>query len=178
MRYTEIMLSSIILFLIYQVFIKKSIKDITNQLPKHRHRTFPTRTLAQISQIVVHHSAGNVDDQVRDIAEYHIGPNHVCDQGCPGILYHFVIDRKGNAYQVNKLTSVSYHAAGHNTKSVGICFIGNYDEIRPTKKQIRAFRMIVRHINKKVGKELAITTHGKTCGTCTACPGTNLEAAI
>lgn len=166
------------LFILYLILFYKKIENIADKLPKHAFRKFSKRSLSDIEQIVVHHSAGNENDSIEQIANYHIGSNHVCDEGCPGILYHFMIDRQGNVYQVNALTSITWHLSGQNTRSVGICFIGNYDNYKPTKKQLRAFTKAVRYVNRQVGKTLSITTHSKACSGCTACPGQNLKSIV
>ena len=177
MRWQQVLLIALVVYLLSRVF-GHGISNITNRLPRHSQRRFPSRNLAQIEQIVVHHSGGPSEQSIEEIARYHIGPNHVCASGCPGILYHFAITRQGQAYQVNKLETIAWHLAGQNTKSVGVMLIGNYDEYPATAQQLKALRKVIRFIEKKVGRKLPLTDHGTQCNGCTDCPGDYLQEQI
>lgn len=177
MSYREVFIITLLVFLLYGLF-GRGIQKITRSLPRHPTKRFPRRQLNQIQQIVVHHSAGPLTQTIRDIARYHVGPNHVCSSGCPGILYHFAITRNAKAYQVNDLETIAWHLAGQNTKSVGIVLIGNYDQYPATDTQLRALRKVIRAIEKKVGRQLLVTDHGMECGGCTDCPGDYLQEQI
>lgn len=177
MKWREIVLTAIVVLLLYRLF-RQRIRIITGLLPKHPTKRFNRRSLSQIEQVVIHHSAGPAQQTPRQIARYHIGSNHVCADGCPGILYHYLIDRSGRAYQVNDLEAITYHAAGQNTRSVGICFIGNYNEYPPTDRQLRSLERIIDQVEKKVKRTLYRTTHQNTCGGCTECPGDYLQFKI
>lgn len=146
--------------------------DLRNKLPVHPDRKYNRRHLSQIDTIVVHHTAGPVTQTPFDIADYHTGANHICDAGCPGIAYHFLMDRSGMVYQVNDLETVSYHVSGANTKSVGISLIGNYSEIQPTRTQRKRLKQIIRHVEREVGQKLALTAHRDYKNT--ECPGKNI----
>ncbi len=161
--------------LVFNFTTSAGIKNITDQLPRHASKKYAKRQLSQIEQIVVHHSAGNESDTPEDIARYHVGPNHICPTGCPGIAYHFVINRAGEAFQTNALETISYHIENPNTQSVGLCFIGNYDNIEPTAAQLNAAKRIVKYVNRKTGKKLNLTNHKDACGNCTRCPGIHLD---
>ncbi|PHN06163.1 peptidoglycan recognition protein family protein [Flavilitoribacter nigricans] len=147
--------------------------DLRTKLPVHPERKFSRRSLSQIDTIVVHHTAGPVTQTPADIARYHTGPgNHICAEGCPGISYHFLIDRAGLVYQVNDLEAVSFHVSGANTRSVGICLIGNYSQIEPTATQLRRLRQTIRLVERKAGRQLNLTAHRDYKAT--DCPGDNI----
>lgn len=177
MRWPKVLTFTLIMYVLHRYW-RNSIRNISMYLPKHKTRRFARRDYAEIEQIVVHHSGGPLDQSISDIARYHIGPNHVCAQGCPGILYHYAITRKGEAFQVNQLTTIAWHLAGQNTKSVGVVFIGNYDEYPASVAQLKALKRVIRAIEEKVGRRLAVTDHGTQCSGCTNCPGEYLLTQI
>lgn len=172
-RLVVILLFIILFAVIVAASSPSGIKNITNQLPKHPGRKYQTRSLSQIVRVVIHHTAGPVTQTPEDIARYHTGPNHICDEGCPGIAYHYMIDRNAAVYQVNSLETVSYHVSGQNTASVGICLIGNYDQIEPTEAQMNAVIRVIRSINRKLGRNLEIAGHRDFANK--SCPGDHVD---
>ena len=155
------------------------IVDLRGQLPKHPTRQFPRRSLSAIEQIVVHHSAGNSQETVESVNRYHIGPNHVCDSGCPGVLYTLMVDRKGVLYPLHDFEVITYHIQDQNTKSLGICVLGNFEQEEPSAVQLKALQRGISYVQQRLGRKIPVTTHGTTCTACnTDCPGTNLERKI
>lgn len=152
-----------------------TIKDITDNLPKHPTKEFAKRSLSQIQEIVIHHTAtDSVATSIESIAHYHVSPNnHICDDGCPGISYHFMINHKGEIYQTNQLETISYQCGGCNTTTIGVCLIGNFDNEIPTQKALTATHETIRYINQRLGRNLIVSGHRdhKT----TSCPGTNIN---
>lgn len=171
----HILAGLLVLLLLWWLLKRKfMISNITFILPKHPTRRYATRRLDQIGIIIIHHTAGPTTQTPKDIATYHTKPgNHICSDGCAGVGYHYMIDRAGQGYQVNSLHTVSYHVAGHNTTAVGICFIGNYDNILPTEKQLQTCKDIIRMINREVGKELPIMGHRDFADK--NCPGAHVD---
>jgi N-acetylmuramoyl-L-alanine amidase len=110
-----------------------TIEDVVDSLPQHETERYRTRSLDQITHLVVHHSATRPDVSAERMARY-----HVQDLGWPGIGYHFVIDEDGTINRTNELASVSYHAVQANAYSVGICFTGNFTEAIPPEAQLDA----------------------------------------
>lgn len=150
------------------------LRDLRGSLPVHPDRRYDRRNLAQIEEAIVHHSAGPVNQSIAEIATYHSSPgNHICADGCPGIAYHIMIDRAGRAYQVNDLEAISFHVSGQNTRSVGICLIGNYDELQPTAQQLKTIQKSIKWLNRVVGKNLEIGGHRDFANK--SCPGNNID---
>jgi len=48
------------------------------------------------------------------------------NNGWIDIGYHFVVGEEGNVYERRGWTSVGAHAAGCNSRSIGIAFIGDF----------------------------------------------------
>lgn len=152
--------------------------DRRKVLPTGAGRQYARRSLSDIDQIVIHHSATPADTSIESIARYHIGPNHICADGCPGIAYHFMIGPDGKTYQVNDLEAVSYHVSGANTRSVGICLLGNYEEYPPTDLQYRRVIGLIRYLEAKTGRLLDVIGHKEASGANTQCPGANVDLEL
>lgn len=145
------------------------IKDLRGSLPKHPTKKYDRRQLAAIQQVIIHHTTGPITQTPKTVANYHIGPNHISNEGIPGIAYHFIIDRAANVFQTNDLETISWHVSGQNTRSIGVCFIGDYDELAPTTKQMLQLIKLIRYLNRKLGKILDIAGHRDYASK--SCPG-------
>ncbi len=112
---------------------KPPIQDIVDALPRHASNRYPTRSLADINQIVIHHTATSPTITPERLAEYMVRKANK-----PGISYHFVVAADGAIYQTNRLETVSDHAFARNQGSVGVCFPGNFTNAIPTTAQLEA----------------------------------------
>lgn len=93
----------------------------------------PTTASGGVKLAVVHHtvnsntySASDVPAMLASIYAYHTGTNRWCDVG-----YNFLVDRFGRTWEgrsggVDKAI-VGGHAAGFNTGTVGVSFLGQYE---------------------------------------------------
>ncbi|MEL6837155.1 MAG: peptidoglycan recognition family protein [Bacteroidota bacterium] len=154
------------------------VRDIRQKLPKHPTKRFGRRKKSKITGIVLHHSAGGIHDTPWDIADYHVGPNHISDTGTPGVNYTVIIDRKAKIYWCNDLEAITWHVSGQNTENASICVIGDYEMDEPTKAQLRAVKSAKRWLEWRVGKRLPMQGHDQACGGCKDCPGKNLKTAM
>lgn len=112
------------------IYFIPTIINIVNDLPKHPTRKWNQRKLTDIKKIIVHHSDTTATYEgikdMKQIAQYHISPNHISPQGCPAICYSLIIDKAGNIYQTNEFTSITWHAKGQNTNGLGVCLLGGF----------------------------------------------------
>ncbi len=108
------------------------IEVVVDALPRHKTKQYATRSLSAIQNLVIHHTAVPATVSLEKVAAYHVN-----SQGWPGVGYHFYISADGAIQQCNHLTTVSYHAAGINTRSVGISFAGNFTSEPPPASQIQ-----------------------------------------
>ena len=103
--------------------------------------------------IVIHHSASS-SGSVQSFDRFHT------KQGYGGIAYHFVIGNgKGmkdgeveETFRWKKQmtgTHVSVNAWDSNIFGIGICLVGNFENTKPTKKQIQSLTKLVKKLRKK-----------------------------
>ena len=76
--------------------------------------------MRKITEIIIHCSATTEgkDFTVEDIDRWHR------QRGFNGIGYHFVIYRDGSIHAGRSKRQIGAHCKGHNTISLGICYIG------------------------------------------------------
>lgn len=130
-------------------------------LPTHKTRKWKQRKRTEINEIIVHHSAivcgrGRGINHIKNIAKYHITPgNHISKNGCPGICYHWVIDRNGFIYKTSSHTNITWHCKRHNYKSIGICLLGFFSvgKQRPSEEQINSLHQLLSYLINDFGLE-------------------------
>lgn len=76
-----------------------------------------------ISEIIIHCSAtpAGRDVTVKDIDRWHK------QRGWQGIGYHYVVYLDGSVWIGRDVDKIGAHAKGHNTGSIGICYVGGLD---------------------------------------------------
>lgn len=150
-----------------------TINDITAKLPKHPTKKYGTRSRSAIQQIVVHHSAtpsSAAGSTPQAYAKYHIE-----QRGWAGIGYHFVIQPNGTIYQTNALTTVSNHVQNANTRSIGICLSGNFDQETPTGAAVGSLIWLIRSLSQDLGRQLPLRAHNEFAPK--SCPGAGISVA-
>ncbi len=111
--------------------------------------------------IILHHAAaGNCPaDNIHSI--------HL-KNGWAGIGYHYYIRKDGSIYTGRPEAAVGAHASGYNSRSVGICFEGNFENEIMNEIQIKAGRELVCYLSAKYPKAAVICHRDVNA---TACPG-------
>jgi N-acetyl-anhydromuramyl-L-alanine amidase AmpD len=141
------------------------IQDLTRKLGTHQTKRYNTRAPSSINTIVIHHSAAPPQVGPQQIAAYHV--NRL---DWPGIGYHYLVGRDGMIYQTNTLETMSNHVGGANSRSLGVCFLGNFNAEVPPPTQLRAGAHLVAWLMQelKVGLD-KVRGHKEFMST--ACPG-------
>jgi len=98
--------------------------DSREILPTHATKTFSTRNVGGILGGVLHQTAGT--DDVVATARYHVGPNHVSETGCPGILYTFYVSQAGEVHWCNDLEAQTWSQGGSGTPIAGSSANGDF----------------------------------------------------
>lgn len=75
---------------------------------------------------------------VRYIQTFHIESRNWWDIG-----YNFLVGGDGFAYEGRGWTSEGAHTFGYNSKSIGIAFIGTFNNVLPPKFQIQAAKKLI-----------------------------------
>ncbi len=128
------------------------------------------------THIVIHHS-GTARGNVRDMDRYHRDHRRMEN----GLGYHFVIGN-GNGMRDGEIAmgprwprqqeGGHLASAAQNRYSIGICLVGNFEETRPTPKQMESLRALVRYLQRRCTIRTAnVTTHTRINVRPTRCPG-------
>jgi hypothetical protein len=131
---------------------------------------YPSDLRGVLNTIVVHHSAVP-----------HAGPNeiqslHMDGRGFADVAYHFLIDSAGTIYEGREIGIRGAHVEGFNTGSVGVVWLGNFNEEQPSKAQLASLRALVDYLRYTYGIRY-LAGHKDYPGQSpdgTECPGDNL----
>ena len=126
--------------------------------------------------IVIHHSATDTGS-VRAFDYYHRKRLHMKR----GLAYHFIIGN-GNGMKDGEIAMGSrwqyQQPGGHlnslqqNEISLGVCLVGNYQNDRPTDKQLNSLIALVRYLQEKFSvPRRRILGHREMPDAHTVCPG-------
>lgn len=141
--------------------------NVVKTLPRHTTKRYSIRATGFINGTIIHHSAGGVNQTPEQIAAYHVNTRHY-----PGVGYHFMIDKMGRVFKTQNQTTLSYHAgAGQNKKHLGICLIGNFEQVAPSVEQIHSLEDLLVEL-LRVYPGWYVQPHQWVHAT--ACPGKNL----
>ena len=127
-------------------------------------------------RIIIHHTA------FPSIKEYKgfktikkIQKEHI-EKGFSDIGYHFLISPEGKIIIGRNIYFEGAHTKSKNKKSIGIALIGNFEEEKPTKKEINSLKKLI-NVLKRFFKIEEIKMH-KDYNKDTLCPGKYLEKIL
>ncbi len=123
---------------------------------------YPIRSMERVDAIVIHHSATR-GQTIRSIAEF-----HTATRGWPSIAYHFAVGWDGKVYQLNDVERRTNHAQGFNSRSIGVCLIGDYEAHPVPPETVHSLIHLIEVLNSEYGP-LRIVLHSETKQT--KCPG-------
>ena len=82
----------------------------------------------KINEIIIHCTA---TEYYLPVKKTHLFKWHVVERGFKDIGYHYVIDQCGNIIRCRPVAEVGAHCKGHNSKSIGICYVGGLKNDMP-----------------------------------------------
>lgn len=88
-----------------------------------------------IKEIIVHCTATpeGKDYTVEDVRRWHVSPpNNWSDIG-----YHYLVYRDGSVHKGRDVNVSGAHCTGHNTYSIGVCYVGGVSSLSGTPKDTR-----------------------------------------
>ena len=129
---------------------------------------------AVTDMIVLHHTGENdIDASAEQIHYWHL------NQEWAGIGYHFVIRKDGTIERGRPEWAVGSHAYGENSHTLGIHLSGDFEQAKPTEKQIESCAALIADLCERYSiscDRTHIVGHGELMPT--ACPGKNLQALL
>lgn len=137
-----------------------TIKDLSDELPTRSE--YHIRDLSRVNAVIWHHSATK-GQTIRNLAEFHTEVKK-----WPGIGYHYAIGWDGIVYKLNDPERLTYHAQGHNSHSIGVVLVGNYEDRELTEAMKEAIVKMSEYLAEEYNCR-KILLHRDTKAT--LCPG-------
>lgn len=122
-----------------------------------------------LTQVIIHHSALPLSDGPREIQRLHTE-----EKGFADIGYHFLIDETGQCFEGRSLQVRGAHTYGANYGSIGICLLGNFEELQPPAIQLDALRILLTSLVGRFPGLQHLSGHRDHNPGVTLCPGANL----
>ena len=143
-----------------------------------------------IKYIILHHSATDYQQNAEDTTGKQIGkticdraqaqykkdyPDYICD-------YHFIIGHGGDVFKGQPVELPSWHCTNYqaNLVSVGICFLGNFENIEMPTEQFNAGVNLIKSLMKEYNVPLInvlrhrdVVSDISHTANSTECPGKN-----
>lgn len=112
--------------------------------------------------VVITHHTGGTDTSpladssfatVADINKWHKSrwPEFISRRGYH-VGYHYVIEKDGKLTQTRDHDEEGAHVIGMNSKSIGVCFSGNFDVTLPTKQQMDTWYFLYQQLQSQYPK--------------------------
>ncbi len=107
----------------------------------------------KISLLVVHHTAIAVSgdtrsstEKVRALYQY-----HSVNRGWGDVGYHYLIGDDGKIFEGKSGGKfvIGGHAYCHNTATLGIAMLGNFDTEQPTQSQMRSLQWLLKYLSEE-----------------------------
>lgn len=130
--------------------------------------------MRKISEIIVHCAATPEGKEftVADIDRWHRARKF------DGIGYHYVIYRDGTVHAGRPVERVGAHCTGHNSQSIGVCYIGGCAADGKTPKDTRTAvqrAALVSLVKKLLRQYPGASVHGHNEFAAKACPSFNVK---
>ncbi|XP_033606966.1 peptidoglycan-recognition protein SC2 [Cryptotermes secundus] len=112
---------------------------------------------------------------VRSYQNYHIDFN-----GWNDIGYNFLVGEDGNVYEGRGWEAVGAHAPTYNTRSIGMCIIGDFTDRLPNPAALNALQQLIDCgvAEKKIEAQYQLIGHRQNAASKTECPGNKLFQEI
>lgn len=123
--------------------------------------------------IAIHHTGSLmfVNETMRDVQRLHTELNGWADVG-----YHFGIDNKGMIYEGRDIHVRGAAVAGHNTGTLSIVVMGNFEIDQPTDTQLAALQTLIKWLTS-IYRITHLAAHGEFNAE-SKCPGANLAVLL
>lgn len=93
------------------------------------------------------------------------------------IGYHYIVDPKGRIWEARPIEYQGAHAQRHNVGNVGVLFLGNTSDTKPTQAGLDGLYMFLRYLRQRYDVPInEIYTHAELGQT--ECPGKHLQSIL
>jgi len=145
-----------------------------------------------VKSLTIHHegwepfTALDFHDTAARLDQVRIAHRNAKGGGYADIGYHFIIDRDGRIWEGRSLQFQGAHVRNHNEGNIGIMCLGNFEQQKPTDKQLAALSLHVRAMMAKYKirakprrqGDSGVYTHQEWSGAKTLCPGRHLQSWV
>lgn len=135
-----------------------------------------------INKIVVHHSITprdlDLDKTINSFNNTHKERLHTTANSLwYHIAYHYVIWWDWEVVKTRGLDEIWYHASVWeiNRESIGICMTGNFDEEKPSEKQLESLAKLIRELQNDYS---GLTIHSHNEFSSKTCPWKNVDMSL
>jgi len=126
-----------------------------------------------LDKLILHHSALPLTDGPLEIQHLHME-----EKGFADIGYHVLIDGTGRLFEGRSLSVRGAHTYGANYGSVGICVLGNFEEIQPAPAQIAIVKLLLKSLPALYPGINRMAGHKDFNPDVTLCPGENFYSLL
>lgn len=96
---------------------------------------------------------------------------HQHSKGWPDISYNFLISADGTVYEGLGFSLIGFHTLDYNYDSLGVAFIGTFQDVYPTVEMERALQDLLTCATDSNYLATDYMLHGHRDARCTICPG-------
>lgn len=134
---------------------------------------YPGDLATAYSTVAIHHSAALLlaNETMRSIQNEHMDVN-----GWADIAYHFAIDKDGVIYEGREIGVRGASVAGHNTGTIGVMVMGNFELEAPLEVQLTALQLLLNWLAQQYTLS-HLAAHGEFNPE-SVCPGKYLVAHL
>lgn len=130
-----------------------------------------------LKNLVIHHSGGTDANPLADTSNHtaQIIESYHLSRGWEGVGYHYIIHKNGDIWAGRP---EHYHSAAvlnHNSTTLNVCIVGNFDLTLPTKEQEESFKWLYRDIVTRHPQLTPETVIGHRILQTKTCPGKRLS---
>lgn len=137
------------LFVLLRTCVGDEVEDCPNIIARDKWASVPPKSvnylIIPIPYVIIHHTAtpecntkNTCSDEIENIRSFHMDTNGWTDIG-----YSFLIGGDGNVYEGCGWNQEGAHAYGYNKKSLGIAFIGTYQNKGVTDVMLDAAHKLI-----------------------------------
>lgn len=115
------------------------------------------------TKIITHHALSAKHHTHRDVGQWHrdrwgaYQPSRIRQDIARYAGYHYIINWDGSTEQCRAHDEEGIHCRGQNFSSIGVCFMGNFDNHLPSKAQEKAWVRLY----KRIGDGMPVYPHRK-----------------